>query len=107
MPQNSVGPHTARETDWKLAIEPLINFGKSLGPGPAAFLERLMGALHNFYMAFKGNIEDLRNTGAENLRVDPPSDSTAETSGDRSQGNSNSVHQAQSTPSNGDQRRQE
>lgn len=88
---------TVREIDWKSVIEHLINFGKNLGPGSAAVLERLVvlrAALHNFIVTFKSGIEDL-NTGAENIRNDPPTDSTAETSGvndsgEPSQGNSNS-----------------
>jgi len=97
MPLNSVGPvvtQTVKEIDWKLVIEQLINFGKNLGPGSAVVLEQsvvLRAALHNFFMTFKSGIEDLNRV--ENLRNDPPTDSTAETSGEPtqpSQGNSNS-----------------
>ena len=68
---NGVGPvvaQTVREIDWKSVIEHLINLGKNLGPGFAAGLERLV--VH--------------------LRNDPPTDSTAGTSGESSQGNLNS-----------------
>ena len=95
MPQNGVGPvvtQTVREIDWKAVIEHLIDFGKNLGPRSAAVLERLVVlrvALHNFFVTFKSGIEDL-NTRSEDLRNDPPTDSTAEASGEPSQGNSNS-----------------
>jgi hypothetical protein len=90
-----VGPvvtQTVREIDWKTITEHLINFGKNLGPGSAAVLERLVvlrAAVHNFFVTFKSGIEDM-NTKAENIRNDPPTDSTAETSGESRQGNSNS-----------------
>ena len=79
---------TVREIDWKVVTEHLNNFGKNLGPGSAAVLERLAvlrAALHNFFVTFKSGIEDL-NTRA---RSDPPTDSAAET-GEPSQGNSSS-----------------
>ena len=72
IPHNGVDPvvaQTVREIDWKSVIEHLINLGKNLGPGLAAVLERLV--VH--------------------LRNDPDlTDSTAGTSGESSQGNSNS-----------------
>ena len=83
---------TIGEIDWKSVIEHLINFGRNVGPGSTAVLEGLevlRVALHNFFVTFKSGIEDL-NTRAENLRNDPPTYSTAETSGEPSQGNSNS-----------------
>lgn len=78
---------TLREIDWKSFIEHLINFGKNLGPGSGAVLEGLVvlrAALHNFFVTFKSGIEDLNNR-AENLRNDPPTYSTAETSGELSE----------------------
>jgi hypothetical protein len=75
---------TVREMDWKSIVEHLINFGKNLGPG----LVVLRAAFHNFFVTFKSGIEDL-NTKAENLS-NPPTDFTAETSAEPSQGNSNS-----------------
>ena len=90
---------TVREIDWKTVTEHLINFGKNLGPVSAVVLKRLVvlrAALHNFLVTFKSGIEDL-NTRAENIRNDPPTDSTAETSGETSgeprQGSSNSEQQ--------------
>lgn len=83
------GTQTVREIDWKSILEHLINFGKNVGPGSAAVLERLAvfwAALNNFFVTLKSGIEDL-NTRVEN--IDPPTDSTAETSGEPSQGNSN------------------
>lgn len=93
MPQSGVGTgvtQTVREIDWKSVIEHLISFGKNLGPGSAAVLEQLMvlkAAIHNFFVTFRSGIKDLN---VENLRNNPPTDSTAETSGEPSQGNSNS-----------------
>jgi hypothetical protein len=74
--------------DWKSVMEHLVKFAKNLGPGSAAVLERLVvlrAALHNFFVTFKSGIEDL-NANVENIG----NDSTAETSGEPSQGNSNS-----------------
>ena len=95
---------TIGEIDWKSIVEHLIIFGKKLGPGSAVVWEGLLvlkAASCNAFVAFKGGVEDLHNARVESLRKDrsdSPSDSTAETSGEPSQGNSNSVHQTQSVP---------
>jgi hypothetical protein len=97
MPHNGVDPavtRTVRETDWTSIIERLIDLGKILGPGSVRVVERSIAASFNFYVAFKSGIKDSHNTKVENrVRNDLPGDSTAETSGERSQGDSNSVHQ--------------
>ncbi|KAF8805579.1 hypothetical protein BYT27DRAFT_7192346 [Phlegmacium glaucopus] len=98
MPRNGV-TQTVGEVDWKSVAKNLINFGKKLGPGFATAWEGLMvlrAALHNAFMAFKSGIEDLHNARVESRRSDrsdPPSDPTAETSGEPSQGNSDGVRQ--------------
>ena len=78
-------------------MEHLINFGKNLGPGFAAVLERLVvlrTALHSFFMTIKSGIEDV-NTREENLNNDPGP--TAETGGELSQGNLSSGSELQLT----------
>jgi len=89
---------TIGEIDWKSIVEHLIIFGKKLGPGSAVVWEGLLvlkAASCNAFVAFKGGVEDLHNARVESLRKDrsdSPTDSTAETSGEPSQGNSNSVN---------------
>ena len=99
IPQNGVGlvvTQAVREINRKSVTEHLDNFGKNLGPGSAAVLERSLvifrAVLHNFFVSFESGIdsEDLNTRTAENLRNDPLINSTAETTGEPSQGNSNS-----------------
>ena len=104
MPRNGAiggGPfvitQNIRETDWKSVVEYLINLGKKLGSGSAAAaaLENWLGlwaALHNFFQIVA---VDLRNGRVKSPRNDSPPNNSGiiETSGEPSQGDSNSVYE--------------
>lgn len=98
MPQNRVGlaiTQTIKDKDWKPVVEFLTNLGKNFGPVFVAVREGLLilrVVLYDCFIAFKkSRMEDVHNARVGRRRRDPPSDSTAEMTGEAYQENTQSA----------------